>query len=267
MWPLPAPSPANADYSVTTATVHDDRTKLDWERVAPVATSTWGDADARCQSLALEGPGWRLPTRIELLSLVDYGATAPSLNAVVFAVEAESGTFWSATPDARSPPGVAWTVAFGAGESVAVARVAPARSRCVRGDSPARAHYAEDGDRVTDLFTGLAWQRQVTPTSAVTWTEALLACQSARTGGRSGWRLPTARELESIVDVRAAAAPTLRSGLFATAETGWTFWSITGVAGTNQARVWAISFTPDHASTTLDSSGGATARVRCVMSL
>lgn len=268
MWPLPAPSPANADYSVTAEAVHDDRTNLDWERVTSLTPSSWEDARARCEALAGGGhDDWRLPTRIELLTLVDYGAVAPSFNAVVFAPAAEGGVFWSATPDARTPEAAAWTVAFGVGESASLGRTESARSRCVRGDSPARAHYVTSSDAVTDLFTGLRWQRHVAQTAPATWTDALLLCQNARTSGLSGWRLPTARELESIVDVRVPTTPTLRAEVFATDDPGVVFWSITSVAKTNDARAWAVNFTAAHPATTLDARGADTAFVRCVSNL
>ena len=166
--------------------------------------------------------------------------------------------------DAQSPSSAAWSVAFGAGESARTATSTQKRSRCVRGDAPARVHYQVAADIVTDLWTGLAWQRRLASAGTMTWTDALLLCQGARTGGRSGWRLPTARELESIVDVRAKAAPTLRATELATDEVGATLWSITSVVGAVPARSWAVDFTPDHTPTTLETGAGAVAAVRCV---
>jgi hypothetical protein len=264
MWPLPASSPVAGDYSVTEGTVHDDRTGLDWERAAPASPSTWDEARARCEALVLEAhDDWRLPTRIELLSLVDYGRAAPSLHAAVFSAGTEAGVYWSSTADARDPAS-AWSVAFGLGESAAAPNGSERRSRCVRGEPVARAHYAIDGDVVTDMWTGLAWQRRLASAAPVAWTDALLLCQGARTGDRSGWRLPTARELESIVDVRATSTPTLRTDIFASEANGSTLWSITKVVGSSPARSWAIDFTPEHAPTTLETGADAASSVRCV---
>jgi hypothetical protein len=264
MWPLPASSPVAGDYSVTEGTVHDDRTGLDWERAAPASSSTWAEARARCEALVLEAhDDWRLATRIELLSLVDYGRAAPSLHAAVFSEGSEAGVYWSSTPDARDPVS-AWSVSFGLGESLAASTESERRSRCVRGEPVARAHYEIDGDVVIDLWTGLAWQRRLASAAPVAFTDALLLCQGARTGDRSGWRLPTARELESIVDVRATSTPTLRADVFASEANGSTLWSITKVFGSSPARSWAIDFTPEHAPTSLETGADASSAVRCV---
>ncbi len=79
----------------------------------------------------------------------------------------------------------------------------------------AQAGYIDNGDgTVTDTGTGLMWQQSRAP-STYTWELALNYCENlilnndgqwtVGTGNASGakhsdWRLPTAKELESIVD-------------------------------------------------------------------
>lgn len=263
MWRLPAPSPPDSDYSVTSGTVHDDRTSLDWERVAQATPAAWAAGRSYCDALSLEGhDDWRLPTRIELLSLVDYGRTAPALNAVVFSGASEAGTYWTASVSARDPSSAAWTLAFGTGESALAVASSARRVRCVRGDPAPQRHYELTADVATDARTGLAWQRRLASASAVTWTDALLLCQSARTGDRPGWRLPSARELESIADVRASSAPTWSAAAFAPDEAGLLLWSISSVVGASPPRARVVDFAFEHATTTLEQT--ALAFVRCV---
>jgi hypothetical protein len=54
---------------------------------------------------------------------------------------------------------------------------------------------------VTDLATGLTWQKQDDNTQRA-WTVAVSYCQGLSLGGKSDWRLPDVNELQSIVDYR-----------------------------------------------------------------
>jgi hypothetical protein len=91
-WPMPnsqpdvmagAPNPAsytdNADGTVT-----DNVTKLIWQKEPPSTVFPSFDATKTyCAALVLGGyDDWRIPTRIELVSIVDYGRTHPALDPV-----------------------------------------------------------------------------------------------------------------------------------------------------------------------------------------
>jgi len=56
---------------------------------------------------------WRVPTRVELLSLVNAGLASPAISSAYFPLT--TGAFWSATPVAADPA-AAWHVDFAAGE-------------------------------------------------------------------------------------------------------------------------------------------------------
>lgn len=78
-------------------TVTDNVTGLMWEQETLAGHITQSAATTYCQGLTLAGhSGWRLPTMIELLSIVDYGAFDPSINKAFFK-GAESGFYWSST--------------------------------------------------------------------------------------------------------------------------------------------------------------------------
>jgi Protein of unknown function (DUF1566) len=55
------------------------------------------------------------------------------------------------------------------------------------------------GVAVLDRETHLVWERAPSP-ALLTWSSAFAACLPKATGGRKGWRLPTADELTSLQD-------------------------------------------------------------------
>ena len=85
--------------------------------------------------------------------------------------------------------------------------------------------YIDNNDgTITDTTTGLMWQA-VTPEERMTWQEAIYYCASLDLAGRKDWRLPTVKELFSIVDYgkfEPACDPifTARSGGYWSSTTG-----------------------------------------------
>jgi hypothetical protein len=60
--------------------------------------------------------------------------------------------------------------------------------------------FTDNGNgTVTDTCTGLTWMKDPEATT-MKWCEALEYCENLTLGDRSDWRLPTIRELQSIVD-------------------------------------------------------------------
>jgi hypothetical protein len=73
---------------------------------------TQATAAAYCKSLARGGHcDWRLPTRIELVSLVDYARAAPPLMDDTH-FDADENAFWTSSPAAADPVNLAWVVNF-----------------------------------------------------------------------------------------------------------------------------------------------------------
>lgn len=84
-------------------------------------------------------------------------------------------------------------------------------------------HYQVSADTVFDVRTRLEWARQ--PGARVALADALLACNN-RPGGQ--WRVPSARELETLVDVRATTAPAWDRAAFGDAAGDPpVFWTLT----------------------------------------
>jgi len=72
---------------------------------------------------------WRVPTRQELMSLVNAGEASPAISAVYFPLT--DGLFWSLTPVAADPS-AAWQVDFAAGEVAMADKSAALKVRLVQ---------------------------------------------------------------------------------------------------------------------------------------
>ena len=80
--------------------------------------------------------------------------------------------------------------------------------------------YRDNGDgTVTDLNTGLMWQQD--PGGKMTYGQALRGASTFRLAGYTDWRLPNAKELQSIVDYTRSPATTNSAAIdpfFSTSE-------------------------------------------------
>ena len=66
-------------------TVTDNVTGLMWQKTLSATGLTYSEAAAYCQNLALAGyGGWRVPTKIELFSIVDVGRSMPAIDPNAF---------------------------------------------------------------------------------------------------------------------------------------------------------------------------------------
>ncbi|ABV37195.1 hypothetical protein Ssed_2588 [Shewanella sediminis HAW-EB3] len=72
--------------------------------------------------------------------------------------------------------------------------------RCVSGNTDYGVNaFSDNGDlTVNDDATGLMWQQD--DSDSVNWEDAVAQCEAATTASHTDWRLPDAKELQSIVD-------------------------------------------------------------------
>ena len=90
-------------YTVDQDTVTDDVTGLQWQRAEAPAPLDWWDARDYCVGLELAGhDDWRLPSRVELVSLLDYGGLDPTIDQDAFPT-ASSQLWMICTATAVSP--------------------------------------------------------------------------------------------------------------------------------------------------------------------
>lgn len=110
--------------------VIDHATGLTWQgcpaglsgascELGTLAPKTWKNALAVCETSDWGGhDDWRLPSRPEMLSIVDFGSLSPALNQSVFpgvSLEDVKPYFWTSTVQAGSPFNYAFQVSLNAG--------------------------------------------------------------------------------------------------------------------------------------------------------
>jgi hypothetical protein len=113
-------------------TVTDMNTGLMWQRTSFEIKMNWQKALSNCENLSFAGYNdWRLPTREELRSIVNYINTKPAINKVVFP-NTLSAFYWSSTSNANYT-GLAWGVNFDYGSDNDFAKDSSYFVRAVRG--------------------------------------------------------------------------------------------------------------------------------------
>jgi hypothetical protein len=138
-WPIPnsqvnvtAGAPNLESYTPNgDGTVTDNVTGLIWQQSVPLNVYTWSEAIAYCPTLQLAGhDDWRLPSLVELFSIVDDGQANPSINSTYFP-STPVNYFWSSSPMAGSATN-AWSVDFYDSNPTVNGISNPYSVRCVR---------------------------------------------------------------------------------------------------------------------------------------
>jgi len=225
-------------------TITDLNTGLTWVQARGVKM-TWDAAVAGAAANLTGGhTDWRMPTIKELYSLILFtGINGPSVtntagyipfidtNYFGFAYGSGVGSErvidcqdWSATPyvsTTMNGDATIFGVNFADGRIKGYPKYVPGSGgtvgqvmyvRYVRGN-PAYGtnHFFDNGDgTITDLATGLMWS-QADSGTGMNWSNALAWVQDRNATnhlGRNDWRLPNAKELQSIVDYARSPATT-----------------------------------------------------------
>jgi DNA-directed RNA polymerase specialized sigma24 family protein len=263
-WPMPnSPGTGLPDPESYTdlgnGTVRDNVTCLVWQRTPAPGTYSFTSAKAYCAGLTLAGGGWQLPTRIQLMSIVDPAHSGPAIDTTAF-----PGTpaqyFWTSSPwFVTSSPLHAWLFNFYEGmESNAGLETGTYQVRCVQSadGSGVPAYRIADG-QVTDPATGLTWQQAPSATT-MSASAATAYCAGLHLGGDS-WRLPSIKELATLVDEDRVSPAIDVSAFPGVAPDVW-FWSST-VSAPSPPEQWALNFNDGFS---YFRSTGSTSYVRCV---
>lgn len=96
LWPIAPDGPTNYTDNKD-GTVKDNLTGLVWQQGNSPTAFYWQAAKDYCAALPLSGGGWRFPTRMELVSLVDFTGFSPSINATFFPAAAPTA-YLSSSP-------------------------------------------------------------------------------------------------------------------------------------------------------------------------
>jgi len=240
----------NAQALVKTASdeITDKTTGLVWQPADDGNTYTYAAAVDHCASFssAEAAIGWRLPSVIELMTLINNGVDLPSIDPSFSG--AQSTNYWTSTPTASTNM-LAWTVKFDFGEVIPLLMDSALPVRCVRGQSNIL-NVGEVGLRkaglltalpetVQDTTTKLEWQR-VDDGTKRSQKDSLDYCAHLSLGGLSGWHLPNISELESLVQYDALNNGVAIDPAFTGAQ-GDLYWTSTQNEGAPTLS-WAITF-------------------------
>ena len=242
-------------------TVLDSQTKLAWQQAGSDPGLEWSAALAYCDKLTLAGKhDWRLPTIVELSTIVDRAKVSPPATPDVFLGTGTGGAgfYWSANPIG----GAYFHVNFGYGQVNEDPAQAKLRARCVRSNGQVAAsgmgsRFVSGTDTALDSWTKLEWQRFASP-DAKSVASAKAACSGLALAG-SGWRLPTVTELQGIIRYDKPDS-SLDAVAFPAAAVG-PYWSSTGYLGNNSAAFWFVGFNSGNVA---DQPGNGEFRFRCV---
>jgi len=267
-WPMPnpasagLPNPASYTVDATNDTVTDNVTGLMWQRTVDdhmFAKHLWSKAIDHCANLEHGGhDDWRLPSRIELVSLVDFTSGAPSIDTNAFP-DTPNAEFWTSS-HIEINISAAWVVFFGNATTYLLGVVPyPYVVRCVRlghADTP-KGHYTIINGAVYDPKRKLTWQQTISP-SSFTWSQAQVYCSSLELAG-AGWRVPSMKELQTIVD-ETRRSPSIELNTFPDTPPDW-FWT-SSLMGSTPPLSWYVDFNNGYAD--VGSEVTDTGRVRCV---
>lgn len=237
-------------------TVTDLVTGLMWVRARGEKVS-WADAMDGAEKCRVGGyTDWRAPTIKELYSLIDFNgwvqrderSSMPFIDIRYFdfaygdlrarerIIDCQD---WSATLYKGKTMG-GNTTAFGVnfadgrikGYGTTYRRSRDKKFiRYVRGNvSYGKNEFANRLDgTVVDSATGLTWQQSDGP-QKYNWEEALAYCENLELAGQKDWRLPSAKELQSIVDYTRSPTTTGSAAInpvFSTTEVESYYWTST----------------------------------------
>ncbi len=210
-------------------TVKDEVTGLTWQKTYDSGTYYWASIQTVVDNLNNQNYGgfndWRVPTIQELYSLWDASVGWPYIDTDYFDIiysneqELSHAIFWSSdkytgvmgnisangeTPGAE----LAFGVNFGTGHIKSYSiKVGPKHQvRCVRGNLSYGVNLFQNNNdgTISDLATGLMWQQNDNG-SGIDWEDALAYAQTQNNAnylGHNDWRLPNAKELQSLVDYK-----------------------------------------------------------------
>lgn len=214
-WPMPNEATSTirpAKYTVVSPNiVRDEVTGLEWQRdmSANEVDIAGGATRAHCEAITIDGQGgFHTPTPVELISLMDYGkGAAPFIDAAMFTNTPANGIVgtWLGV----SWPRVDYSTGLIPTESTTGYSY---KLRCVRAPKPvatATPRFVVANGEVTDTWTKLVW-KQANYDSFGGYSQALAGCTAL--GG--GFRLPTVKELYTLVDPTAASAPYIAQTTF-----------------------------------------------------
>ena len=233
-------------------TVTDNLTGLIWEQKTEgnePDNFTFDDALTYCDDLTLAfNSDWRVPTRNEYSTILNYADVSPSLDIEYFPYFTSTGSnlayYWTSS-EYNDDPSQVWVLRLAFGlldkrpKTPDIYRV-----RCVGGNTLQAASYTDNGDStVTDNVTGLMWEQNTVGNkdNTYTWKDALAYCEELILGGHDNWRLPNPKEFERLVDLE-SSSPAVDTTYFPNTNNAL-YWTGTTCSGCHKMKAFAIDCT------------------------
>jgi hypothetical protein len=291
-WPMPntaadvangAPHPPmlidNGDDTIT-----DGVTGLMWQRTAPITFYNRAEAAAHCQRLRTGAHAdWRVPSAIEMASIINFDRFSSSIDTVAFpdspldpGSDPRVPTAYFGTTTVTGNAG--WLASFVYGnvtlDTTSLDR--GAYIRCVRGataptvDTSAGRYDLSITGTARDVKTGLIWQRMAPTTGRRKLPDAKTYCATGTGLPGTGWRLPTVKELMTLIDFTKATGFRIDETVFNVptdiGDRYGVMWSMTAVAGIPSfaqftSGTWSV-YTDPGVNSYIDATGSS--YVRCV---
>jgi len=232
-------------------TVTDNNTGLMWQQTPPMDKMTYDDAVEYVDNLELGGyDDWRLPTIQESFTLAnldgkldpfDIDNAIPYIDTEYFdffydQMRPYTGSYWTSSLSCYMEDlgdsenslmersyGFNWAdghlKCYADGHSTvddSVGFSIPAGVRAVRGEEGvigANEYVSNDDGTVSDEATGLMWS-QTDAADGMDWATALKYAEDSELGGYTDWRLPTPKELQTLVEYDKTTIPFIDTDVF-----------------------------------------------------
>jgi len=235
-------------------TVTDDNTGLMWQQTPPENKKTYDEAVEYVENLTTGGyTDWRLPTIQESFTLADLDgkldaqnvdSSIPYIDIDYFDFTYDRGkpyigSYWTSSKttymddladnsgnnnEMERSYGFNWAdghlKSYADGHSTVDSEVSsfsiPAGVRAVRGEEGVIGtnDYHDNGDAtVSDNATDLMWS-QSDAEDGMDWEAALSYAENSELAGYSDWRLPTPKELQTLVEYESPTIPAIDTNYF-----------------------------------------------------
>lgn len=225
-------------------TITDNNTSLMWQKTDG-GESTFENAQTYCDTLNLAGySDWKLPTCHELFAILNHGKKNPALDTIYFS-KTLAEYWWSGDTQIDDAAKV-WVTNSGGGlgahpktETISTGGTKRFHVRAVRNRvvNPS-IRFRDNGDgTITDIISGLTWQKFLNLT-ATTWENALNYSEDLILAGRSDWRLPNIKELQSLNN-ELLKNPSLDTNYFKNVSIA-NYWSSTTLMG-QTTKTWYMN--------------------------
>ena len=248
----------STDYFIHSETVIDHITGLEWQRHESEFSHNWEGANSYCEDLVLRGfNDWRLPNIKELNGITSYNRLSPALSVQAFPNPKASLRYWSSSQYLINTH-IIRAANVSTGEVLNLsAPFSQGFVRCVRAGNSNGSTFLDNNDgTVLDLSFGLMWEKETfsEPQLVESLSLAQEYCFGLALGGFNDWRMPSVKELVSLLELR--SLPAINSAFIYRANLSSSAFLFSGtvyVAGTPPDGVWSVRFRASPGS--LGSSG------------